>query len=91
MPERVRKIIPHSTRLHMENAGLNSDIPYVKMPEERILSFCDDCDKLKSNNACRLLGDNNQVMAARKGSCRWASVDTIRGRMTTGGFVAGRK
>lgn len=52
-----------------------------------IVGFCKGCDfQNRRDKSCREVGDN-QILFVKRGSCYFASMDGVKGTMTTERFI----
>ncbi|MDO8451267.1 MAG: hypothetical protein Q7S76_00170 [bacterium] len=59
-----------------------------QIEEARIANFCSGCDALQEDGMCRTVNANEQARYAAREFCGWASVNGVRGDMTSEGFTA---
>ena len=56
--------------------------------EEVVAKFCAGCDSLPANGGpCTKVGENDQGRYASRKWCGWAAINSVRGEMTSEGFI----
>ncbi len=85
--ENAKRVIKRELQDHLAAslAGLESP-PTEEVAEDLIEEFCSGCDNLQLNGICARVSPNNQGRYAAREWCGWASVDNVRGQMTSEGF-----
>jgi hypothetical protein len=87
---RVRTITPYVVRERLVMPGAKGSPKPIFVFEKSIADFCNGCD-MQTPTTCKLVGKENQGLNVGEGICVWSSKNRIRGRMTTKGFLPGRK
>jgi len=81
----VRKFEPRVQDYFAVAMGHNADLT-GQVAEATIAKFCGGCDALQDDGVCRVAGARDQARYAAREWCGWASVNGVRGEMTSEGF-----